>query len=81
VLRNNVFYLAAVIDAPEATPFEAKDFLGVDLGVRNILFPLLDRSIWVNIDGRVLISPGSFCSPNIHQHKGSAHRLHAFRKD
>jgi len=36
VLRNNVFYLAAVIDAPEATPFEAKDFLGVDLGVRNI---------------------------------------------
>ena len=36
VLRNNVFYLAAVIDAPEPTPFEATDFLGVDLGVRNI---------------------------------------------
>ena len=34
--RNGTFYLAATIDAPEPTPFEAKNYLGVDLGIKNI---------------------------------------------
>lgn len=33
ILRDNVFYLAVVVDAPEPVPFKATDFLGVDLGV------------------------------------------------
>ena len=36
LLRKGVFYLAATIDAPEPEPFEAKEYLGVDLGIKNI---------------------------------------------
>jgi IS605 OrfB family transposase len=36
ILRDGTFYLAATIEAPEAEPFAPKDFLGVDLGIRNI---------------------------------------------
>jgi len=36
LLRDGVFYLAATIEVPETEPFVAKDFLGVDVGVRNI---------------------------------------------
>lgn len=36
LLRNGLFYLAATVDAPEAPPFEPKDWIGVDLGIRNI---------------------------------------------
>src|SRR5262249_47596299 len=31
--RNGTFFLACTVDAPEAPPTEAEDFLGVDLGV------------------------------------------------
>jgi predicted transposase len=31
--RNGTFYLACTVDAPEPTPNEASEFLGVDLGV------------------------------------------------
>ncbi len=33
ILRNNIFYLAIVVDAPEATPDDPIGTLGVDLGV------------------------------------------------
>jgi IS605 OrfB family transposase len=36
IFRKDVFYVAVVVDAPEPTPYEPKDWLGVDLGVRNI---------------------------------------------
>ena len=36
ILRDEKFYLAATIDAPEAEPFTPIDFLGIDLGVKNI---------------------------------------------
>ena len=36
VYRNSAFYLAVVVDAPEETPYEAKNVLGVDLGIENI---------------------------------------------
>jgi len=36
ILRDGIFYLAATIETPETEPFTAKDFLGVDLGIRNI---------------------------------------------
>jgi IS605 OrfB family transposase len=36
IFRKGVFYLAVVLDAPEPTPYEPKDWLGVDLGVKNI---------------------------------------------
>jgi putative transposase len=31
--RNGVFYLACTVDAPEPTPDEASEYLGVDLGI------------------------------------------------
>ncbi|HET8909620.1 MAG TPA: RNA-guided endonuclease TnpB family protein [Ktedonobacterales bacterium] len=31
--RNNTFFLAITVDAPEPTPTETDDFLGVDLGI------------------------------------------------
>jgi putative transposase len=34
--RNGTFYLACTVDAPEPTPDEASEYLGVDLGVVNI---------------------------------------------
>ncbi|MEM0499029.1 MAG: transposase [Methanothrix sp.] len=34
ILRNGVFYLAAVVEAPEETPYEPRGVLGVDLGIR-----------------------------------------------
>jgi len=36
ILRNGTFYLAAIIETPEAEPFKARDFIGIDVGVRNI---------------------------------------------
>ena len=36
LLRDGVFYLAAAIDAPEPEPFKAEEYLGVDLGIKNI---------------------------------------------
>lgn len=36
ILRNNAFYLAATIEVPATEPFTPKDFLGVDVGVKNI---------------------------------------------
>jgi len=45
LLRNTTFYLAATIDVPEATPFEPKDWLGVDVGVNNIATDS-DGEVW-----------------------------------
>lgn len=36
LLRDGVFYLAATIDAPEPEPSDADEYLGVDLGIKNI---------------------------------------------
>jgi len=36
ILRNNIFYLAIVVDAPEATPDDPVGTIGVDLGVINL---------------------------------------------
>ena len=36
LLRDEKFYLAATIEAPETDLFTPKDFLGVDLGIKNI---------------------------------------------
>lgn len=36
IFRNKTFYLAVVVDAPEASPIDAKAVLGIDLGVKNI---------------------------------------------
>jgi IS605 OrfB family transposase len=36
ILRNNIFYLAVVVDAPEASPDDPTGTLGVDLGVINL---------------------------------------------
>ncbi len=36
ILRDKVFYLAVVVDAPEPEPDDPKGFLGVDLGIVNI---------------------------------------------
>jgi IS605 OrfB family transposase len=36
ILRDGTFYLATVVDAPEPTPDEPDDFLGIDLGIVNI---------------------------------------------
>jgi len=36
ILRRGIFYLAAVIDAPESTPDDPTGTLGVDLGVINL---------------------------------------------
>jgi len=37
ILRDGIFYLAVVVDAPEPTPDEPNGFLGVDLGIVNIV--------------------------------------------
>lgn len=36
IFRDNVFYLAATIETPEAAPFTPQDFLGIDVGIKNI---------------------------------------------
>jgi len=36
ILRNDIFYLAVTVDAPEATPDDPTGTLGVDLGVINL---------------------------------------------
>lgn len=36
ILRNGIFYLAVVVDAPEASPDDPTGTLGVDLGVVNL---------------------------------------------
>ena len=36
IFRNKTFYLAVVVDAPEASPIDATAVLGIDLGVKNI---------------------------------------------
>ena len=35
-MRNGVFYLGVVVDVPEAPMYDAEEWLGVDLGVKNI---------------------------------------------
>ena len=37
VLSDGVFYLAVLVDAPEPTPDEPDGFLGIDLGIVNII--------------------------------------------
>jgi putative transposase len=37
LLRDGIFYLAVVVDAPEPTPDEPKGFLGIDMGIVNII--------------------------------------------
>jgi putative transposase len=37
--RNNTFLLAITVDAPEPTPRDADDFLGVDLGIIQLATP------------------------------------------
>ena len=36
ILRDGIFYLAVVVDAPEATPDDPNGYLGIDLGIVNI---------------------------------------------
>ncbi len=36
IFRNKTFYLAVVVEAPEASPIDATAVLGIDLGVKNI---------------------------------------------
>jgi IS605 OrfB family transposase len=36
ILRNNIFYLAITVDAPEATPNDPTGVIGVDLGIINL---------------------------------------------
>jgi len=36
ILRDSIFYLAVVVDAPEPIPDEPDGFLGIDLGIVNI---------------------------------------------
>jgi IS605 OrfB family transposase len=36
IVRDKTFYLAAIVDIPEPPTYDAKEWLGVDLGVRNI---------------------------------------------
>ncbi len=36
IYRNGVFYLIAVVDAPEESEYEPKGILGIDLGIENI---------------------------------------------
>lgn len=36
VLKNGVFYLHQAVEVPEAPQFEASDWLGVDLGIKNV---------------------------------------------
>jgi putative transposase len=37
IIRDGIFYLAVVVDAPEPTPDEPKGFLGIDMGIVNIV--------------------------------------------
>lgn len=36
ILRDDTFYLAVVVDIPEPPAYDAEDWLGVDLGIKNI---------------------------------------------
>ena len=36
ILRDGIFYIAVVVDAPEPTPIDPNGYLGVDLGIVNI---------------------------------------------
>ncbi|EQD30822.1 transposase, IS605 OrfB family, partial [mine drainage metagenome] len=36
LLKNGTFYLAVVVDLPEEPEYEAIDYIGIDLGVKNI---------------------------------------------
>jgi len=36
ILRKGVFYLAVVVDIPEPPTYNAKEWLGVDLGIKNV---------------------------------------------
>ena len=38
IYRDKVFYLAAVVDVPEPPTDDPDDFIGVDLGIKNIAF-------------------------------------------
>ncbi|RLI43650.1 transposase [Candidatus Bathyarchaeota archaeon] len=45
ILRNRVFYLAVVVDIPEPPIYNAKDWVGVDLGIKNIAVDS-DGEVW-----------------------------------
>jgi len=45
ILRNGVFYLAVVVDVPEPPTYNPKDWLGVDLGIKNIATDS-DGQVW-----------------------------------
>ncbi|MFH1260302.1 MAG: transposase [Candidatus Micrarchaeota archaeon] len=38
IYRNGIFYLAAIVDAPEPPVNNPDEFIGVDLGIKNIAF-------------------------------------------
>ena len=45
ILRNGIFYLAATVDIPEPPTHDAKEWLGVDLGIKNIAADS-DGQVW-----------------------------------
>jgi IS605 OrfB family transposase len=45
ILRDGVFYLAVVVDVPEPPTYDAKEWLGVDLGIKNIATDS-DGQVW-----------------------------------
>lgn len=58
--RKGTFYLACTVDAPEPTPDETSEYLGVDLGV--LPTPILHRL--QGADGRCTSGPGQ---PRVHE--------------
>jgi len=45
ILRNGVFYLAVVVDIPEPPTYNAEEWLGIDLGIKNIAMDS-DGQVW-----------------------------------
>ena len=45
ILRNGIFYLAATVDIPEPPTYDAGEWLGVDLGIKNIATDS-DGQVW-----------------------------------
>jgi len=45
IIRDKTFYLAVIVDIPEAPTYNAKEWLGIDLGVKNIATDS-DGQIW-----------------------------------
>lgn len=46
VLVGNVFYLLVVVETPEAPPIDPQGFIGVDLGICNLVTDSLDKKPW-----------------------------------